>query len=36
MNSGLRIAELCDLRVKDITFGGKTNGKIIVRSGKGN
>lgn len=30
--SGLRVSELCSLRVKDLDFG---NGKVIVRRGKG-
>lgn len=30
--AGLRLSELCNLRVKDIDFG---NGKVIVRRGKG-
>ncbi len=33
---GLRVQELLDLQVKDITFKGKTKGKIFDRKGKGN
>lgn len=36
MNCGIRIGELIDLRVKDITFEGCRKGKILVRNGKGN
>jgi integrase len=36
MNCGIRIGELIDLRVKDITFEGCSKGKILVRNGKGN
>jgi integrase len=32
--SGLRISELINLKVSDITFKGKTKGKICVRKGK--
>jgi len=33
--SGLRIQELLDLQVEDITFKGKAKGKIKVKKGKG-
>ncbi len=35
-NSGLRIDELLNLQVENITFEGKSKGKIFVRKGKGN